>query len=191
MISVLGSAQKRGEGKGLGTRVSCSLSRWQRPKHGGREEKFRREIIVDSAEVFEREVRGNREESEGKSRASSRAVGIPGGVGEKDDGIMVLVSSGGRNGWGVEGGADRWGPPVSMKRKRKRKKSRERGKPGWAGLVWWLLGWSGSRVGPVAAFPFFSFFFYSFLISEFLCIFCIFTSNQTKKENFLYIKRTI
>jgi hypothetical protein len=26
MISVLGSAQKRGEGKGPGTRVSCSLS---------------------------------------------------------------------------------------------------------------------------------------------------------------------
>jgi hypothetical protein len=38
MISVLGSAQKRGEGKGPGTRVSCSLSRRQRQKHGGREE---------------------------------------------------------------------------------------------------------------------------------------------------------
>jgi hypothetical protein len=38
MISVLGSAQKRGEGKSPGTRVSCSLSRQQRPKHDSREE---------------------------------------------------------------------------------------------------------------------------------------------------------
>jgi hypothetical protein len=90
-------AKERGR-ESPGTRVSCSLSRWQRPKHGGREEKFRREIVIDSAEVFEREVRCNGEESEGKRRASSRAVGIPGGVGEKDNGIVASVSSGGRNG---------------------------------------------------------------------------------------------
>jgi hypothetical protein len=43
------------------------------------------------------------------------------------------------------------------KRKRKRKRKSEEGGCGMrpAGLVRWLLGWSGSWVGPVAAFHFF------------------------------------
>jgi hypothetical protein len=64
-------------------------------------------------------VRGNEEESEGKRRASSRAVGIPGGVGEKDNvgagfsarRFPVEEETDG------EDDADRWGPPVSGRKK--------------------------------------------------------------------------
>jgi hypothetical protein len=68
--------------------------------------------------VFEREMRGKGEESEGKWGASSRAVGVPGGVGEKDD-----VGVGFSTRWFLveeetdgEDDADRWGPPVSGKK---------------------------------------------------------------------------
>jgi hypothetical protein len=79
---------------------------------------FWREIAVDLAAVFEREMRGKGEESEGKWGASSRAIGVPGGVGEKED-----VGAGFSARWfpveeetDGEDDADRWGPPVSGKK---------------------------------------------------------------------------
>jgi hypothetical protein len=66
------------------------------------------------------------------------------------------------------------------KRKRKRKRKSEEGGCGMrpAGLVRWLLGWSGSRVGPVAAFLFFLSWFFFFLFSVLLQNFCISNPND-------------
>jgi hypothetical protein len=89
---------------------------------------------------------------------------------------------------GVEGGADRWAPPVGMKRKRKRKKSRERGcglRP--AGLPHWLghfaSGWPSWF--PDSFFKtifFFLLFFSVFSFSLYLLHFLLqITSNQKGK----------
>jgi hypothetical protein len=93
---------------------------------------------------------------------------------------------------GVEGGADRWGLPVGVKRKRKRKKSRERGcglRP--AGLARWLgrfaSGWPSWLPDPF----FKNYFLLSFILFYFLLFFisfAFFTSNHFKPKRKIFYK---